>query len=158
MKMAYINIGSNQGDRKAHIEHAVALIAFIAESPIRRSDYIETPAWGYDSSSTFLNIGIAFASSLTPETLLKKLLDIQHSISPLSHRDDCGNYIDREIDIDLIALDDTVIDTPSLSLPHPRMHLRDFVLIPMTQLAPGWRHPILHLTPEIMLRNLTAAN
>lgn len=52
-----------------------------------------------------------------------------------------GGYIDRAIDIDIIAIDDVVMDTPELTLPHPRMHLREFVLVPMAELAPDWCHP-----------------
>lgn len=152
--MAYINIGSNQGDRKAHIGQAVALIAHIAESEVRCSGYIETPPWGYESAAPFLNLGVEFATSLQPERLLERLLEIQHTINPSSHRDADGNYIDRVIDIDLIAIDDLVIDSPRLTLPHPRMHLRDFVLIPMSELAPDWHHPILGLTPSQLLSQL----
>ena len=158
MSMAYINIGSNQGDRKAHIGQAVALIADIAESEIVQSDYIETPPWGYRSSEPYLNLGIAFATSLQPEQLLDMLLAIERSINPASHRDADGNYVDREIDIDLIAVDNIIIDSPRLTLPHPRMHLRDFVLAPMAQLAPDWRHPRLGLTPVQLLHNLKEDN
>ena len=72
------------------------------------------------------------------------ILKIEKSISAASHRDENGNYIDRQIDIDLIAVDDIVVDSPTLQLPHPRMHLRDFVLTPMMHLNPHWVHPILN--------------
>lgn len=153
MTMAYINIGSNQGDRKAHIDRAVALISVLSGGDVRCSDYFESKPWGYDSTSPYLNLGIAFHVTLPPEELLDRLLEIQNSISPQSHRDAAGNYIDRIIDIDLIAMDSLVINTPRLTLPHPRMHLRDFVLIPMSQLAPDWLHPLLHLTPSELLDN-----
>lgn len=153
MTMAYINIGSNQGDRKAHIDRAVALISLLAGSNLRCSDYFESKPWGYDSTSPYLNLGVAFPTTIPPEELLDRLLAIQNSISPESHRDGAGNYIDRIIDIDLIAMDSLVVNTPRLTLPHPRMHLRDFVLIPMSQLAPNWLHPLLHLTPSQLLDN-----
>lgn len=74
---------------------------------------------------------------------LSELQEIERKVSSGGHRDSEGNYIDREIDIDIIAMDDMVIDTPTLTIPHPRMHLRDFVIIPMLELAPSWTHPIL---------------
>lgn len=138
---AYLNIGSNIGDRQAQIDLAVVRIEQLCNSTARRSDVIETPAWGFDSKSLFLNIGIAIETDLSPEDLLKGLQAIEKSISPTSHRDKDGNYIDRVIDIDIIAIDDMIIDTPTLVVPHPRMHLRDFVLIPMKQLAPEWKNP-----------------
>lgn len=85
--------------------------------------------------------------------VLRKLQEIQRSIDPSPHRDAEGRYIDRVIDIDLIAIDDWVVDTPELTLPHPRMHLRDFVLIPLAGLAPTWRHP---LTGKTATQHLSA--
>ncbi len=85
--------------------------------------------------------------------VLRKLQEIQLSIDPSPHRDAEGRYIDRAIDIDLIAIDDWVVDTPDLTLPHPRMHLRDFVLIPLAGLAPTWRHP---LTGKTATQHLSA--
>ena len=86
--------------------------------------------------------------------ILRKLQEIQCEINPSPHRDASGAYIDRAIDIDLIAIDDWVIDHPDLTLPHPRMHMRDFVLIPLRQLAPHWTHPILAKTAVEMIADL----
>lgn len=71
MAMAYINIGSNLGDRKANISRAVALIADIADGQLRCSGYVESDPWGYESQSKFLNVGISFPTTLTPESLLE---------------------------------------------------------------------------------------
>lgn len=138
---AYLNIGSNIGDRQAQIDLAVVHIEHLCNGVARRSDVIETPAWGFDSKLLFLNQGIAIETDLSPEALLAGLQAIEKSISPTSHRDKDGNYVDRVIDIDIIAIDDMIIDTPTLVVPHPRMHLRDFVVIPMKQLAPDWKDP-----------------
>ncbi len=94
---------------------------------------------------------MAFHSELSPLKILRKLQGIEKKISPASHRDSEGRYIDREIDIDIIAIDSEIIDTPELTLPHPRMAERDFVLVPMEELAPGWTHPVTGLTPTEML-------
>ena len=144
MSIAYINIGSNMGNRTALIEQAVAHIELLCQSVATRAPFIESEPWGFNSPHSFLNLGIAIESHLKPLELLQELLKIEKSICAASHRDENGNYVDRMIDIDLIAIDDIVIDTPQLQLPHPRMHLRDFVLTPMAHLNPSWIHPILN--------------
>ncbi|MDE5744483.1 MAG: 2-amino-4-hydroxy-6-hydroxymethyldihydropteridine diphosphokinase, partial [Paramuribaculum sp.] len=144
MHTAYINIGSNLGDRHGNIAAAVAAVRSRINPVVRLSDPVESTPWGYDSPNGYINIGVAFDTPLNPNILLDTLLDIEKNISPLSHRTHAGEYADRIIDIDLIAIDDMVMDTPTLTLPHPRMHLRPFVLIPMRQLAPAWIHPRLH--------------
>ena len=160
MPTPYINIGSNQGDRRANIARAVALIADTLNVKPQLSSAIESEPWGYNSDSPYLNIGLVFDTRLSPEALLDVLLSIERYISPASHRKPDGSYADRLIDIDLIAYGDTAIDmtlTPagnSLTLPHPRMHLREFVLLPMLRLAPEWTHPVTGLTPADMLHQL----
>lgn len=86
--------------------------------------------------------------------VLRRLQEIQSAIDPSPHRDADGRYIDRAIDIDLIAIGNWIVDTPDLTLPHPRMHLRDFVLIPLSALAPAWRHPLTGKTAEELLNEL----
>ena len=144
MPIAYINIGSNMGNRQALIKQAVAHIEFLCDAKCKQSPIIESAPWGFESPHPFLNVGIAIKTNITPIDLLQELLKIEKSISAASHRDKNGNYIDRQIDIDLIAVDDIVVDSPTLQLPHPRMHLRDFVLTPMMHLNPHWVHPILN--------------
>ncbi|WP_295729438.1 2-amino-4-hydroxy-6-hydroxymethyldihydropteridine diphosphokinase [uncultured Muribaculum sp.] len=153
----YINIGSNQGDRRANIARAVALIADRLDTTPLVSDAVESEPWGYSSDAAYLNVGLLVHVDMSPAILLDTLLDIQHAISPAPHRKPDGTYADRIIDIDLIACGQTVADdilTPAgnrLTLPHPRMHLRPFVLIPMLRLSPQWRHPLSGLTPAGML-------
>lgn len=159
MPTIYLNIGSNNGDRHALIEQAVAAVSEIYPGArVRRSDYIETVPWGFESEYRFLNIGVAvtvdngdWGEEQCLQTL-HKIAAVERGIDASPHRDSEGNYIDRKIDIDIIAIDDMVMDTPELTLPHPRMHLREFVLKPMAQLAPEWRHPILNLTAEELIK------
>lgn len=154
MSVVYLNIGSNKGDRQAHIERAVALIEQLCGSVARRAPLYESEPWGYDSVLPFLNLGIAIECSMEPLDLLHSLQSIEQEVSPTPHRDMAGNYIDREIDIDIIAIDEMVIDSAELTLPHCNMHLREFVLVPLQFLAPEWRHPILGLTASQMLSQL----
>jgi len=154
MPSAYINIGSNQGDRRANIGRAVALIESALGTTACRAPLYQSPAWGYDSTFPYLNLGITVDTSMPAQKLMEVLLHIQQSINPAPHRNADGTYADREIDIDLIAFGDLTTDTPTLTLPHPRMHLREFVLVPMATLLPTWRHPATGLTPAAMLSAL----
>lgn len=151
MPTAYINIGSNMGDRLALIEQAVTHIEHLCGAAARRAPVFVSKPWGYDSEAEYLNMGIAIDTDVAPTRLFRALQSIEQLISSVPHRDANGNYADREIDIDIIAIDETVLDSENLILPHPRMHLRDFVLVPMHHLAPEWRHPLLHATPGELL-------
>lgn len=155
MATAYINIGSNIGDRIALIERAVVAIESCLHRNARIAAPIESEPWGFDSPNRFVNVGITIEiDEMHPDELLRRLQDIERNISPTPHRDATGAYIDRAIDIDLIAIDTLIFDSSTLTLPHPRMHLRPFVLLPMLELAPRWSHPILRLTPSQLLQKL----
>lgn len=152
MPTAYVNIGSNIGNRRSMLERAVALIKE-RWTTVRLSSVIQSEPWGYESPNMFLNIGAAFEClpAETPQQVHAHLQALQHSLCTDPHRNPDGTYTDRAIDIDLIAIDSLVLHTPQLRLPHPRMHLRPFVLIPMIELAPQWLHPTLLLIPSQML-------
>lgn len=116
------------------------------------SAVIESEPWGYESPNPFLNQGLMVEVGNMEALELHRLLQgVQMSLCAASHRTDTGEYCDRAIDIDFIALGQTVVDTPGLILPHPRMHLREFVLRPMAELDPEWIHPLLGLSPPQML-------
>lgn len=155
MATAHINIGSNIGDRKATISLAVAAIEHEFNRTATCSDLIESDPWGYDSSNRFLNLGINIdIGTRLPEDVLQILQKVQSDIDPSDHRDCSGNYIDRRIDIDIIAIDNIVLSAPQLKLPHPRMHLREFVLKPMAQIWPDWIHPLLQKRPQELIDHL----
>lgn len=141
--LVHLNIGSNQGDRHALLERAVA---FIADSlhPVscRVSHPVESSPWGFSSPFPFLNIGIDLElSEMPPEALLDALQAIERSMSSMPHRNPDGTYRDREIDIDIILIDRLQICTPRLQVPHPRMSQRDFVMKPLQELRPDFRPP-----------------
>lgn len=157
MSRIHVNIGSNTGERAALIERAVAALAVRLDpdgnAEIRLAPLIESEAWGFSSDNRFLNLGLMVdvPGDTDPETILLSLQATEQEISDAPHRQADGSYADRAVDIDLIAVDDKVVDTPELQLPHPRMHLRRFVLEPMAALDPSWRHPIFGLTAPEML-------
>jgi len=138
MRIAYINIGSNLGDRPGNIARAVAGIMdrLSTVGGVRCSAVIESEPWGYVSENRFLNLGMLLPTELEPLALLRELLSVERSISDAPHRDSSGKYADRIIDIDLITLGDVVINTPELTLPHPRMRERKFVMEPLRRLMP----------------------
>ncbi len=151
----HLNIGSNTGDRTAIIGSAVALISSMPETVgTRVSSQIESEPWGFESDNRFINVGVEIECDLEPEQLLDRLNDIERQLGATPHRDDSGNYIDRNIDIDIICADDMIVETPRLTLPHPRLHQRMFVLQPLSELSPGWRHPLTGLTAFEMINIL----
>ena len=120
----------------------------------RVSRPVTTAPWGFSSDNEFINQAVEVATTLGPEELLEAVQAVERTIDPSPHRDSDGGYIDRRIDIDIIALGDTILATDRLTLPHPRAHLRDFVLIPMAEIAPAWRHPLSGLTASQLLERL----
>ena len=133
----YLGLGSNLGDRNAHIEQAIALIHERVGEVVRRSSFIETEPWGFESENKFLNAVILCETELTPRQLLKATQKIERELgrkkksasSHISHL-----YKDRPIDIDILLYDDLIIDEPDLKIPHPLMEQRDFVMIPLREI------------------------
>lgn len=140
MPIIYVNIGSNLGNKKALIQKAIEKIENIF-GYYCISEFVESEPWGFESTNSFLNIGVAFKSDLHPESVLELLQNIEKSISATSHRDALGNYADREIDIDIMAIDDLTYRSDKLNIPHEHLLERDFFMIPLKQLSPGWKYP-----------------
>jgi 2-amino-4-hydroxy-6-hydroxymethyldihydropteridine diphosphokinase len=152
--IAHINIGSNLGNRTLNIQRAVAMIANEIGTVTATSSAVDSEPWGFDSPNRFINVGVNVDTQLSPAEILSRLKAIERDIAPNSpHRDASGAYADRCIDLDLIAIDSLIVDTPSLQLPHPQMHLRSFVLQPLAEIWPTWQHPTLHATAAEILHN-----
>jgi len=153
----HINIGSNQGDREAIIADAVALIALISETEPRISRYYESEPWGFESENRFLNIGVEIEYGAEPSQLLSELQRIERELGATPHRDSSGSYLDRNLDIDIIcAIDkEMIVETPLLTIPHPRMSERLFVLEPLHELSPEWIHPITKQNVDNLIKNNT---
>jgi 2-amino-4-hydroxy-6-hydroxymethyldihydropteridine diphosphokinase len=137
-----LNIGSNQGDCKALIGRAIALIAKLF-SPARLllSSYVESEPWGFESDNRFLNRGVLLIVeySIDPLEVLHRLQIIEREVGGNApHRNPDGSYRDRPIDIDIIDIDHISMHTAELTLPHPRMLQREFVLSPLRELDPGF--------------------
>ena len=133
----YLSLGSNLGDRETNIRQALALIDERVGSVYRVSSYIETDPVGFQSSNKFINVVCLVHTMMSPMACLRETQKIetelgrtQKSINP----DGSLTYKDRLIDIDLLTYDQLVLNTPELTLPHPRMHERNFVLIPLKEI------------------------
>lgn len=150
----HLNIGSNLGDKFNNLEMAIALIEQRLLCGVQESSYLLTEPWGFESDNSFLNVAVKVDSNLSPLEMLSVLQGIEQKMSTESHRNEDGSYKNRIIDIDIIAVDGMIIDTPELTVPHPLMHLREFVLKPMCELDPQWKHPILEKTVEELLDGL----
>ena len=155
MSTAHINIGSNLGHRVMTINRAVSCLANRLGPILARSSMVESSPWGYNSPNGFINIGVNVQTAYSATEIVRILKEIEHEIAPEeSHRDANGNYSDRTIDLDLICIDEQVSDNQDATVPHPRMHLREFVLRPLAELMPSWRHPRLKLTAAKILEDL----
>lgn len=135
---AHINLGSNIGDSRSLLERAVAAVFGLHEGlePPRRSSFVESEPWGFESANPFVNIGVEIETTLAPPELLRRLQAIERETAPEgnAHRNADGSYRDRYLDIDLIFYGSLRMETPELTLPHPRWRLREFVTGPVAEL------------------------
>lgn len=129
----HINIGSNLGDRIGNIKRAVEALVQ-GQDGFLISSVHESEPWGFNSDKPFLNIAVAVWSDLEPLDMLHRCQAIERSMGSEQHRNEQGGYIDRVIDIDIILVDEMVINTPELTVPHPRMHEREFVMKPLQEI------------------------
>ena len=140
MPRAYIALGSNLRDRAAHL--AAARTALTRRMVLCRISRIyETPPWGYADQPAFLNQVVEAETDLSPEALLAYLKSLEAALG----RRPTFRYGPRVIDLDILFYEDLVLETPRLTIPHPRLHERAFVLVPLAEIAPRLRHPLLGL-------------
>ena len=139
MRKIYLSIGSNKGNRYSFIKEALRLIRKDIGKVILMSKIYETKSWGFHSDD-FLNICIMIKSELLPAELLNKLKNIEDRIGRIRNS---TKILAREIDIDILFYSDKIVDDEDLIIPHPRLHLRNFVLYPLNDIASDFIHPIL---------------
>ncbi len=149
MATAFIGLGSNLGDRETYLTWALERLGSLPETRlIQASRWIETDPVGGPPQGGFLNGVAEIETGLQPRPLLDFLQQIEQALGRPPERIRWGP---RVIDLDLLAYDDLRLQDPELTLPHPRMHARHFVLIPLAEIAPNWRHPELHKTAKELL-------
>ncbi len=145
---ATLLLGSNQGDRRGIIEEALRRLTVIGRLRTCSSLY-ETAPWGFECENTFYNMAAVYSTDLAPEDVLRVCLEVEKE---LGRRRIGAGYSSRPIDIDIIFCDDRIIERPDLSVPHPRMTLRNFVLVPLCEIMPGFIHPVTHKSIATLLR------
>ncbi len=145
----YLALGTNLGDRLGNLRSAVQAlppdVIVLAESKI-----YETPPWGYADQPAFLNMAIKAETSLEPGALLKRLKELELRLG----RKRTFRYGPRQIDIDILLYDGLVLNSPDLVVPHPHLHERAFVLVPLADLAPDLLHPVLRRTIRDLLADV----
>lgn len=129
----FLSLGSNLGDKRKNLTDAITRINATIGIVERQSSFIETEPWGFDSDNTFLNAVIMCATALSPHELLKATQHIEHEMGR-THKSVNREYKDRIIDIDILLYDDVCINTPELTIPHPLMMERDFVMVPLNEI------------------------
>lgn len=136
----YLSIGSNMGDKLENLNNAIEYLkANKYIEVLKVSDFIETEPWGYEEQEGFLNGAIKLKTILNPYELMDELLSIEIKMK----RERIIKWGPRIIDLDIIFFDDLVLDDEKVTLPHPRMEEREFVLEPLSKIAPNKIHPLL---------------
>ena len=141
MVQAYLGLGSNIGDRKQQLLKAIDLIGNIKGIKVtKQSSIYETAPIGYTDQPNFLNLCLEIETELSPQQLLKHCLDIEQQL----HRVREIRWVPRTLDIDILLYSDNIIETDNLSIPHPRMQERAFVLITLNDIASDKKDPRLN--------------
>ena len=152
MERVFLGLGSNIGDRTANIERASRLIGEIeAVRLVRMSSLFETEPVGYEDQPDFINAVLEIGTPLTPRELLAAVKEIEQRMG----RTRTVRFGPRIIDVDILLFGQRVIDEPGLTIPHPRMHERRFVLGPLAEIAPEAVHPVLKKSVMELYRDLS---
>ena len=148
MKNIFLLTGSNLGDRRAFLDFA---IKEVSQKLLLRtcSSLYESDPWGYSSDMPFLNQCIKVETELSPYDLLGFLKEIEKRTGRIDRSE---TYEDRPMDIDILYYGKLIMKEEELSIPHPRLHLRAFALVPLKEIAPAFRHPVFMKTPGELLR------
>jgi len=152
MEMAYVLFGSNMGDKAQIFAKACLYINIRCGRVMKTSAAYESEPWGFEADEWFLNRVIVVETMLSPETLLQELLAIEKDLGRVRHPEIEG-YTSRTADLDLLYYGDCVIHSATLTVPHPRLHLRRFALVPLCEVAPDLMHPVLQMTQAELLQH-----
>lgn len=152
----YLSLGSNLGNRKQVLEAAVQEIAKRIGNIVSQSAFFVTKPWGFESANDFLNLCVGVRTNLSPLTLLRVTQQIERDLGR-TEKSENGTYSDRIVDIDILLYGQYTISSPELTIPHPLMTQRSFVLEPLAQIAPDVSVPNFGKTVKELLAALTSA-
>ena len=142
MNVTYLCLGGNIGDREKALEMALLEISKTIGDITAKSKIYETEAWGVENQQAYLNQCVEVKTPFTSEDLMIELLHIEKELG--RERIESETYEPRTIDLDVLFYNKDCINTPLLQIPHPRLHLRKFVLIPLNEIATEFLHPLLN--------------
>ena len=157
MSVVYFSLGTNLGEKYALMKQAILHIEKRIGHVDAQSAFYETEPWGFQSENKFLNSAVKVTTSLAPLQILDETQQIEREMGRM-HKSVGGQYSDRLIDIDMLMYDDLVMQTDVLTLPHPLMHERLFVMEPLAEIAPMTIHPVFGETIENLLFKLKQKN
>jgi 2-amino-4-hydroxy-6-hydroxymethyldihydropteridine diphosphokinase len=140
MKKVFIGLGSNLGDRVENLREAKSRIGELIGPVVEESPVYETEPWGFESDNEFLNMVLCAETALSPSGLLGRILMIESQLGRIRGE---ARYSSRNIDIDILLYNSEIINETALIIPHPRMHERRFVLVPLNEIASELKHPVL---------------
>lgn len=144
-RRVYIGLGTNIGDKQHNLARAIEHLSLALGLPEAVSSFIDSEPWGFNSENRFLNCVAAFDTTLTPLGLLDTTESIERAMGRTVKSHD-RQYHDRIIDIDILFYGNETINSERLTVPHPLLHKRDFVLTPLGEIAPRLVHPLLGKT------------
>lgn len=144
MSIVYLSLGSNLGEREKFIKLAISEIGERIGRVTKISKNYETEPWGFNSTNRFINVAIEVNTQLSPQDVSYFVHKIEEDLGRV--RSSKAGYEDRVIDIDILIYDDFVFESETLTLPHPKMHLREFVIDPLCEIAPNLLHPVMGIT------------
>jgi 2-amino-4-hydroxy-6-hydroxymethyldihydropteridine diphosphokinase len=148
MKKVFIGLGSNLGDRMEYLREAKSMIGELIGPVVTESAVYETEPWGFESDNEFLNMVLCAETDLSPSGLLGRILMIESQLGRIRSE---ARYSSRNIDIDILLYNSEIINETALIIPHPRMQERRFVLVPLNEIAPELKHPVLKKSIKALL-------
>ncbi|MDY0099504.1 MAG: 2-amino-4-hydroxy-6-hydroxymethyldihydropteridine diphosphokinase [Bacteroidales bacterium] len=149
LKEVFLGMGTNLYDREKNLQDALCHIRSQIGELTRISSVYETEPWGFSDGNRFLNMAVLVKTRFTPAVVLKRVLSIETMLGRT--RGTRHGYSSRIIDIDILLYENRIISRPELKIPHPLLHKRNFVLVPLVEICPEGVHPVLDKTFAILL-------
>lgn len=149
MESAFLLLGSNMGNSNQILQEALRKLELKCGTILSHSKMYSSEPWGFEAQCSFLNMAIEIETELEPQVLLYTIHQIESELGRTRVSD--GKYHSRTIDIDIIFYGNRVVESQNLIIPHPKMHLRRFVLMPLSQIAPNYIHPTLKVSVNVLL-------
>ena len=150
MYKVLLGIGGNIGNKQLNFTKVAHLVTERLGEIVKSSSIYETPPWGFVSEDHFWNQVLLIVTELQPEKLLEEIQEIEDEFG---RKRIIGKYTSREMDVDILYFENIYIETEKLIIPHPRIPNRKFVLVPLVEIAPDFKHPLLRLTNLQLLEN-----